>query len=233
MVTHLAAANDYQLSHLQSPKIWSQIQAAEVFFVGGYHLTVCPEAAIALAKEAASANKIFMLSLSAPFIPQFFKQQVDDTAPYWDYVVGNESEARSYAASHDLGTEDVTVIARKMVDLPGKVNGKRKRVAIITQGTEETVVAIQGEENVKLYPIRPIAERDIVDTNGAGDAFTGGFLAGIVEGKSIDESVDMGHWLAGLSIRELGPRFVFPPPSYHPLFLKRENVGFREMMMLL
>jgi len=40
------------------------------------------------------------------------------------------------------------------------------------------------------------------------DAFAGGFLAGIVEGKSLEESVDMGHWLASLSIRELGPSYV-------------------------
>ena len=40
------------------------------------------------------------------------------------------------------------------------------------------------------------------------DAFAGGFVAGIVEGKSLDESVDMGHWLASLSIRELGPQYV-------------------------
>lgn len=37
------------------------------------------------------------------------------------------------------------------------------------------------------------------------DAFAGGFIAGIVEGKSLEESVDRGHWLASLSIKELGP----------------------------
>lgn len=40
------------------------------------------------------------------------------------------------------------------------------------------------------------------------DAFAGGFVAGIVQGKALDECVDMGHWLASLSIRELGPRYV-------------------------
>lgn len=40
------------------------------------------------------------------------------------------------------------------------------------------------------------------------DAFAGGFVAGVVEGKSLHESVDMGHWLASLSIRELGPQYV-------------------------
>lgn len=44
------------------------------------------------------------------------------------------------------------------------------------------------------------------------DAFAGGFVAGIVEGKSLDECVDMGHWLASLSIKELGPQYVIPTP---------------------
>ncbi len=47
----------------------------------------------------------------------------------------------------------------------------------------------------------------IVDSS-ISDAFAGGFVAGIVEGKSLDESVDMGHWLASLSIKELGPQYV-------------------------
>ena len=145
------------------------------------------------------------MSLSAPFVPQFFKDQLDQTAPYWDYLIGNESEARAYAASHDLGTEDVASIAQHIAALP-KANEKRKRTVVITQGTEETVVAVQGEGQAQRYPIRPIKEEHIVDTNGAGDAFAGAFLAGIVQGKLVDESVHMGHWLAGLSIRELGPR---------------------------
>lgn len=37
------------------------------------------------------------------------------------------------------------------------------------------------------------------------DAFAGGFCAGIVGGKSLDESIDMGQWLASKSIQELGP----------------------------
>lgn len=45
-------------------------------------------------------------------------------------------------------------------------------------------------------------------TLGISDAFAGGFVAGIVEGKSLDESIDMGHWLASLSIKELGPQYV-------------------------
>ncbi|MCJ1303567.1 adenosine kinase [Hypocenomyce scalaris] len=204
MCTHLAAANDYKIEHLTSPEIWKLVEQAKVYFVGGYHLTVCPDAVMALAHEAAQKNKIFVLSLSAPFIPQFFKDPLDATAPFWDYVIGNETEARSYAESHAWGTQDVEEIARRLAELP-KENGKRKRVVVVTQGTEETVLAVQGESGVRTFPVHEVDKETICDTTGAGDAFAGGFVAGIVEGKSLEESVDMGQWLASLSITELGP----------------------------
>lgn len=157
-----------------------------------------------LCKQASTRNKPFILSLSAPFIPQFFKEPLDASAPYWDYVIGNETEAAAYAESHGLNTTDVRAIARALADLP-KENGARKRVAVVTQGTEPTIIAVQGEEGVQEFPVHPIAKEEINDTTGAGDAFAGGFCAGIIQGKSLAECVDMGQWLAKLSIKELGP----------------------------
>jgi adenosine kinase len=52
-----------------------------------------------------------------------------------------------------------------------KVNAARKRIVIITQG-DKPVVFSNGEV-VKEYPIRKLKHEEIVDTNGAGDAFVG------------------------------------------------------------
>ena len=167
MVTDLAAANEYKISHLQSPEIWKLVQQARVYYVGGYHLTVCVPAILALAEEAAKEDKIFIMSLSAPFIPQFFKEPLMQTSKYWDYIIGNETEARSWAEGQGHETRDVKEIARIMAELP-KENGKRKRVVVFTQGTEETVVAVQGEKGVKEFGIKAVGKEEIVDTNGAG-----------------------------------------------------------------
>jgi Sugar kinases, ribokinase family len=35
--------------------------------------------------------------------------------------------------------------------------------------------------------------------------FAGGFCAGLVQGKPLEDSIDMGQWLASKSIQELGP----------------------------
>lgn len=157
-----------------------------------------------LAQQAASKNKVFVLSLSAPFIPQFFKEPLDASAPYWDYVIGNETEAAAWGESHGVESKDVREIAKALANLP-KENTKRKRVAIVTQGTDPTIVAVQGEDEIKEYAVHKIAKEEINDTTGAGDAFAAGLTAGIVEGKSLDEAIDMGQWLARLSLTQLGP----------------------------
>lgn len=204
MVTDLGAANHYTLEHLKQPEIWALAEGADVFFIGGYHFTVCPPAIMALCKEAASKNKITLLSLAAAFIPEFYTAPLDESLPYLDYIIGNEDEAAAFAKTHDFGTTDLKEIATKIANLP-KENKQRKRVAIITHGKEPTIVAIQGESDIKEYPVRAIESSSIVDTTGAGDAFAAGLTAGVVEGKSLDVAIDMGQWLALKSIQELGP----------------------------
>lgn len=167
MCTDLAAANEYKVEHLKSPKIWELVQKAKVYYVGGYHLTVSVPATLALAEEAAKHDKVFVLSLSAPFIPLFFKDQLASTSKYWDYVIGNETEARSWAEGQGHETRDVKEIAKLMAELP-KENGKRKRTVVITQGTESTVVVVQGDKNVREFGIVELGKQEIVDTNGAG-----------------------------------------------------------------
>jgi adenosine kinase len=39
-------------------------------------------------------------------------------------------------------------------------------------------------------------------------------MAGVVQGKSLDTCVDLGQWLAKLSIKELGPSYPFPKQTY-------------------
>lgn len=225
MVTDLGAANHYDLEHMKSPEVWKLVEGASHYFVGGYHLTVCPPAIQALAEEAAKNNKVFVFSLSAPFIPQFFKEPLDASAPYWDYVIGNETEALSYAEHHGLETKDIKEIAKHLAALP-KANSKRERTAIITQGTLPTVVVVNGQEP-KEYPVHAIEASLINDTTGAGDAFAAGFTAGLVAGVSLDQAIDQGQWLAKLSIQELGPSYVLL--LLHPKLLHIHGHRVREL----
>jgi adenosine kinase len=140
--------------------------------------------------------------------------------PYCDIIIGNETEAASWAESHNLPKDtSITAIAKAIATQPKKNTG-RARTVIITQGLEPSIVAVARagakEEEVEIseYPVHAIEKEKINDTNGAGDAFAGGFMAGVVLGKELKESMHMGQWLARLSIQELGPSYPWPKQEY-------------------
>jgi hypothetical protein len=65
------------------------------------------------------------------------------------------------------------------------------------------VVSSANLEDVKTYPVHALKEEEIVDTNAAGDAFAGGFMAGLVAGKTLDESVAAGQKLAAICVQQV------------------------------
>ena len=83
-----------------------------------------------------------------------------------------------------------------------KENGSTSRLVIITQGSEPVIAVEHGK--IKKFPIEPLAKDAIVDTNGAGDAFVGGFLAQYVLDKSLDVAVKCGNWAARHCIQRSG-----------------------------
>ncbi|KAH3685597.1 hypothetical protein WICPIJ_003427 [Wickerhamomyces pijperi] len=217
LATDLAAANHFTPDHLDKPENWKYVQGAKFFYIGGFHLTVSPEAIYKLGQHAADENKDFSLNLSAPFIPQFFKDVLDKSITFANYVIGNETEAAAYAESHGLQTTDLKEIAKYIAKEP-KVNAQKNRTVIITHGLEPTIAVTYDSAadsyQVNEYPVHALDSDKIKDTNGAGDAFAGGLLAGLVNGDSLQQSIDKGQWLAKLSIQEVGPSFPYPKLAY-------------------
>lgn len=91
---------------------------------------------------------------------------------------------------------------------------------IITQGADSTLVASSSpsshagkcnlttsDPNPKTFAVPKLADDQIVDTNGAGDAFAGGFLGAHVLGKSLDECIEVGHRLGQRCVGQVGPTF--------------------------
>ncbi|XP_028982718.1 adenosine kinase isoform X2 [Betta splendens] len=209
LVANLAAANCYKKEkHLDLEENWKLVEKAKVCYIAGFFLTVSLESMLKVAKHASENNKLFCLNLSAPFICQFFKDNLMQVMPYVDVLFGNETEAVAFAKEQDFETEDTQEIARKAQALP-KVNSKRQRVVVLTQGKDDTVMAIS--DKVETFPVLTIDPKDIVDTNGAGDAFVGGFLSGLVQEKPLSECVKAAHYAANVIIRRAGCTFPEKP----------------------
>jgi adenosine kinase len=91
-----------------------------------------------------------------------------------------------------------------------KKNQEKPRTVIITQGADETIVVIGNstdkEVEKQTFSVPKMNENDIVDSNGAGDAFAGAFMACWIQGKSLKECIDTGHWLAQWVLKATGPQ---------------------------
>ncbi|XP_008435180.1 adenosine kinase-like isoform X1 [Poecilia reticulata] len=121
------------------------------------------------------------------------------------------AEAATFAKELGFETDDIAVIAHKTQNLP-KENAKRQRLVVFTQGKDDTVATV-GDE-VTMFPVLDIDQNDIVDTNGAGDAFVGGFLFALVQEQSLEECIRAGHYAANVIIRRVGCTFP-EKPDFH------------------
>uniref|UniRef100_A0AAQ5X7S0 Adenosine kinase n=1 Tax=Amphiprion ocellaris TaxID=80972 RepID=A0AAQ5X7S0_AMPOC len=206
LVANLAAANCYKKEkHLDLDGNWELVEKAKVYYIAGFFLTVSPESILKVAKHASDKNKIFCMNLSAPFISQFFKEPLMKVMPYVDILFGNET------VSETKRTDDIAEIAKKTQNLP-KENTKRQRVVVFTQGKDDAVATVG--EKVTMFPVVDIDQNDIVDTNGAGDSFVGGFLSALVQERPLEECIRAGHYAANIIIKRVGCTFP-EKPDFH------------------
>ena len=224
LVTTLRVAEKFEKSHLSSPKVAPLVENAQFYYIEGYFLLKGMESAFELARKSTAAGKVtlfshinknhqltleflqtFVLNFSAPFIPQLFTKQLQDIIPYTDIIIGNEAEAEAWASANGLpNVKDLPAIARSIALLP-KINPSRLRVVIFTQGAHQTVMVTSDElDSPKIFPVDSLESDRIIDTNGAGDAFAGGFVGALVAGKNLDDSVLIGHALARACVQQVG-----------------------------
>jgi adenosine kinase len=202
LVANLSAANNYKETHLQESANMAVLSGAKVIYSAGFFGTVSPPSIKIASQKAAETGAIYCMNLSAPFLMQVppFKAVFVETIPYVDILFGNETEAATWAETEGWETTDVSFIATRLSLIPS-AKGKHRYV-VITQGAESTLIAHKG--HVKVYPIVKLPKEKIVDTNGAGDAYVGGFLAGLVKGKDMDACHHAGAYSASIIIQESG-----------------------------
>ncbi len=91
-------------------------------------------------------------------------------------------------------------------DSPSALCRQGARQVVITLG--ERGAAYASHERAVLSPALPVDR--VVDTTGAGDAFAGGMLGGILLGKGVEASLRLGTAAASLKIRHAGARRGLP-----------------------
>lgn len=212
LCAYLGAANLFKKDHLL--KHWKNVEAATLFYVSGFHLTVSPESVQALASHAAeNLEKTFTLNLAAPFISEVFGDRVLKVLPYIDILFGNETEAQALAKklnlekSGDLSTEEIGIEVAKR----NKHNGNKDRLIVLTQGADNVITvsrhANSEDMEVRSFPVKKLAADKIVDANAAGDAFVGGFLSQWIQKKDLSTCIQAGIFGAQEILQHSGCTF--------------------------
>lgn len=91
------------------------------------------------------------------------------------------------------------------------------QIVIIKKGADGIFAMTQDDKfNIPTYPVK------VVDTTGAGDAFSAGFVTAQLEGKSLEDSLTFANATANLKITKVGAR-ALPTRKAVERFLRRSR----------
>ncbi|KAJ8967623.1 hypothetical protein NQ314_002742 [Rhamnusium bicolor] len=112
------------------------------------------------------------------------------------------SEYFSFAKISNIETTNAKDLLIKANEL---FKNKPLRILIMTRGRKSLL--IQSENRLEEFDAPQLEEEKVVDTNGAGDAFVGGFLSQFVKNNGLLECVRCGIWAAQEIIQNHGCKF--------------------------
>ncbi|KAG5447865.1 Adenosine kinase [Clonorchis sinensis] len=226
LVTHLGAAKELTIDHIFKRETWQSIENAYAYYLAGFAAQTCFEGVLEVAKHARSHGKLFAFNLSAPVMLHYYKEKIDAILPYVDILFGNGDEALAYAETHGLSGQSLENIVLQLASItPATSENPRKRIVSITRGQHPILVGTAGAAEVMQFPVQSIPSENIVDTNGAGDAFVAGFLAEYLHSSSIEKAISEGNKASRYIIQRsgftLGPRDQYCSVSDNLCFCRR------------
>lgn len=228
LLANLGAATTLSLKHMQTEAVQAAIERAGVYYAEGFFLNTVssPDNLLTVAQHAHQHGKLFCFNLNAPYLSMAFQGRIQLLMPHVDILFGSDEDLLTYASvrwprDFDLSTlgsvvrphsrrQATLVRALARISMLPTVTTGRARLVVATCGSHDTHVACG--DRVRSYPVQPMAQEEMVDVNGAGDAFVAGFLAQYVVNHDESTSVLVGHASAQNCIRHNGAVVSGVPP---------------------
>jgi len=194
MLTHLGICGQLMPDDITE----EDIGQAKMIYIEGYLWDSPParEACMAVLKVAKRLGKKVAFTVSDPFVVCRYKDEFLRLIPKWiDLLFCNLDEGRELTGQ-DNEKDVISFI------------GELAPQVAMTLGDEGAIVYDRGEiHSVQTEKIKP------VDTNGAGDAFAGGFLYRYLRGYSLESCAKLGNCFSGLIVSQMGARNQNPIPE--------------------
>ena len=184
MITFLGTAGKINANDIDI----NAVKKSEILFLEGY-LWDEGEPKTAFEKAIINSNKVAM-TLSDLFCVERHKSHfLELVKNKLDITFANEQEILSLIEAKDFN--DVINFAKNL-----------KKLVVITRG-EKGAIAVNENQ---VYECSAKENLQIKDLTGAGDLFAGGFLHGVINKKSIRESLETGTELSSKIIQTIGAR---------------------------
>ncbi len=144
--------------------------------------------------------------------PAPVQQISDDLLKKIDIITPNEVEAAILTGITVNNTDDARKAAQYFLE-------KGVKEVVITLG-KAGVLAVTNEK----YQIFENYDVKAVDTTGAGDAFNGGFVTALSEGKDIFAACRFGNVVSNLAVTKVGTAVAMPTRAEIDEFIKKNNI---------
>ncbi|KAF0700993.1 Aste57867_8439 [Aphanomyces stellatus] len=138
--------------------------------------------------------------------------------PYCQLLLGNDQEVHALADALHLRDVDMPDLARAILDTYLAPNA----LIVVTAAAAPTWV-VHATQSMA-FPVEVPLDFKVQDTNGAGDAFVGGFFAGLMRFCNVADCVALGHLCALQCVQEEGCGVHLDPTD-----LARAHGFFREV----
>lgn len=132
----------------------------------------------------------------------FFKDQIAAVLPYISIIIGNEDEGTAFGKAFLPSTSPFKDLETSLPDLAASATSKPVTM-VITQGSDPTLVVEAVNRDLQKYPVLKVAAEEIVDTNGAGDAFAGGLVGALVAGKTLQDAVIVAQRMGKMNLGQV------------------------------
>ena len=205
LITQLRASKKLSEEFIQQNI--EQILSNESIIIEGYmlpnKLDICKKLTDCFNKD----KKCVILTLSAMFIVQNHSEKIIEIGNKTDMIVGNIAEAEILA-----GVKVDNDNIREVFEAISKKLAPKDRLLVFTAGASGVYCGQYDYKRNQLdyifhYFANKIDNDEIVDLNGAGDAFLGGFLSEYLKGSPIYECCKIGTESASVILRNVGCTF--------------------------
>ena len=203
LVPEIKASNTLNEEFVEENK--EDICGNDCLLIEGYFIVEKYNICLGLAKHFQLEKKPIIFTLSAVFLMQYHMDKVIEIANMSDLIFGNMEECEALAGEKFNNFQDTIEAANRKLS-------PKDRILIITCGNRGVLGSKFNYQTQQLEFILQrfpsfIKQDDIVDLNGAGDAFLGGYISQWMQGKSMDVCCKAGNDASGVILRNVGCTF--------------------------